>query len=84
VVLGYAAGTETNMRVTSPVLAAVDARVRPRRFSPAAVRHIRAALPLSDRGELRASQFRVNQEAERIQKLALLHQPDHNRLPELS
>jgi hypothetical protein len=30
------------------------------------VRRIREALPLSDRGELSASQFRVNQEAERI------------------
>jgi len=47
-------------------LAAVGARVRPRWFSPAAVRRIRAALPLSDRGELSAGQFRVNQEAERI------------------
>ena len=38
---------------------------------------------LSDRGELSASQFGVDQEAERIQQLALLHQPDQNRLPEL-
>jgi hypothetical protein len=34
-------------------------------------------------GELSASQFGVNQEAERIRQLALLHQPDQNRLPEL-
>jgi hypothetical protein len=40
--------------------------------------------PLSDRGELSARQFRVNQEAEWIRPLALLHQPDQNRLPELS
>jgi hypothetical protein len=38
---------------------------------------------LSDRGELSASQFGENQEAERIRQLALLHQPDQNRLPEL-
>jgi hypothetical protein len=44
----------------------------------------RARLPLSDRGELSAGQLRVNGEAERIQQLALLHQPDQNRLPELS
>jgi sugar phosphate isomerase/epimerase len=44
----------------------------------------RARLPLSDRGELSASQLRVNDEAERIQQLALLHQPDQDRLPELS
>jgi hypothetical protein len=40
--------------------------------------------PLSDRGELSASQFRVNQEAERIRQLALFHQPDQNRFPEFS
>src|SRR5260370_20497419 len=39
--------------------------------------------PLSDRGELSAGQFGVKHEAERIQCLALLHQTDHNRLPEL-
>src|SRR5713101_111203 len=40
--------------------------------------------PLSDRGELGAGQFGVDQEAERIRPLALLHQPDENLLPELS
>jgi hypothetical protein len=40
--------------------------------------------PLSDRGELGASQFRINQEAKRIQELALLHQPHQHRLPKLS
>ena len=39
---------------------------------------------LSDRGELSASLLRVNDEAERIQQLALLHQLDENRLSELS
>ncbi len=68
---------------SSPVLAAMDARMRPRGFSPAAVRRIRAAPPLSDRGELGACQFRVDQETERIQQLALFHQPGQNRLPEL-
>jgi hypothetical protein len=38
---------------------------------------------LTDRGELRASQLRVNDEAERIQQLALLHQSDQNRLLKL-
>jgi NAD(P)-dependent dehydrogenase (short-subunit alcohol dehydrogenase family) len=33
-----------------------------------------AGAPLSDREELGVGQFRVNQEAERIQQLALLHQ----------
>ncbi len=42
-----------------------------------------SAGPLSDREELSASQFGVNEEAERIGQLALLHQPDQNRLPEL-
>jgi hypothetical protein len=44
----------------------------------------RAGAPLSDRGELGASEFRIHQEAERIQELALLHQLHQNRLPELS
>jgi hypothetical protein len=30
-----------------------------------------------------ASQFRVNLETERIPRLALRHQPDQNRVPEL-
>jgi hypothetical protein len=38
---------------------------------------------LLDRGELSANQFGVDQEPERIRQLALLHQPDQNRLPEL-
>jgi len=38
---------------------------------------------LSDRGELCAGHLRVNQEAERVRQLALLHQPDQNRLAEL-
>jgi hypothetical protein len=42
-----------------------------------------AVPPLSDREELGASQFGVDQEPERIRQLALLHQPDQNRLPEL-
>jgi len=40
--------------------------------------------PLFDRGELSADQFRVHQEAERIQQLALLHQPSQHRVRELS
>ena len=44
----------------------------------------RPSPPLSDWGELSADQSRVNQEAERIQQLALLHQPSQNRVRELS
>jgi hypothetical protein len=40
-------------------------------------------LSLVDWEELSADLFRVNEEAERIQQLALLHQPDQNGLPEL-
>ena len=39
---------------------------------------------LSDRRELSAGQLREDAEAERIQELALLHQPVQNRLAEVS
>ncbi len=42
-----------------------------------------SSIALSDRGELSAGQFGVNQEAERIRQLALFHQLDQDRVPEL-
>jgi hypothetical protein len=44
----------------------------------------RAGVPLSDWRELGAGEFRVDEEAERIQQLALLHQPEQNRLPKIN
>jgi hypothetical protein len=39
---------------------------------------------LSDWGELCARQFCLEQEAEQIRQLMLVHQPDQNRLPHVS